>query len=471
MHTIDYGIVIVYALLVLVFGFVRRIRPGGSAADVIVGGRILTLPAFVGTLVSAWYGGVLGVGEYSYRYGISNWLVLGVPYYVAAFLFAILLAKKARETELLTIPDRLGQMYDNKTALAGSFILFLMTPPAAYVLIIGVLCQLLFGWPIWGGVLLGTLVSIVYVYWGGFNSVVRTDILEFVLMYAGFAALMVVLVTNYGGFGWLSSHLPASHLTWHGGKTTLYIASWYVIALTTLAEPIFYQRCYAVKDAATARTGIFISIVCWALFDFMTTFSGLYAKAILPDLADPVASYPSLAVKVLPVGLLGLFIVAMFATVMSTVNAYALIAASTFGNDLVPRLFPKAIGRIDRYTRWGLTISTVIAIVFAIYFDSVIEIWYAYGTVGAPALLIPVVSTFVGNRRLPPRWAFWSIVVSGSLALSWYLSGRLTGGAYWLGVEPIYPGLVCSIIMFLIFARKKPVPVASPQPATYISPL
>jgi SSS family solute:Na+ symporter len=467
MHLIDYIIVALYAALVLVLGFVRRVPKGAGAAEVIVGGRILTLPAFVGTLVSAWYGGVLGVGEYSYRYGISNWLVLGVPYYVAAFIFAIFLAKKARETELLTIPDRLGQVYDNKTALAGTFILVLMTPPAAYVLIIGVLCQILFGWPIWVGVLCGTFVSVVYVYRGGFNSVVRTDIFEFVLMYAGFAALMIILFGTYGGFGWLKEHLPPVSLTWHGGKSGWYIASWYVIALTTLAEPIFYQRCYAVKNVRTARTGILISIVCWALFDFMTTFSGLYAKAILPDMADPVASYPALAIKILPAGILGLFVVAMYATVMSTVNAYALIAASTFGNDLVPRLF-KNKHDIARYTRIGLILTTAIAVVFAIYFQSVIEIWYAYGTVGAPALLVPVVSTFIGKRRFPPKYAFASIVISGSLALIWYLSGRLTGNDYWFGVEPIYPGLACSLLMYALFAKKRPDPVATSTPSTYI---
>ena len=56
------------------FGVVHR-----GAAEYLVMGRTLALPAFVATLVSTWYGGVLGVGEYSYRYGISNWLVFGLP--------------------------------------------------------------------------------------------------------------------------------------------------------------------------------------------------------------------------------------------------------------------------------------------------------------------------------------------------------------------------------------------------------
>ncbi len=224
----------------------------------------------------------------------------------------------------------------------------------------------------------------------------------------------------------------------------------------TLTEPIFFQRCYAVKSVGTARTGIFISILFWILFDFMTTFCGLYARAILPDLADPVTSYPALALKVLPAGILGLFVVAMFATVMSTVNAYSLISASTFGNDLMPRLIPKAKDQITKYTRIGLIVSTAVAVVLAIYFRSVIEIWYLYGTIGAPALLVPVVSTFVGNRRLPPKYSLASIILSGGVALVWYLFSYRQG-ADWLGLEPIFPGLIVSLVIFGLFSRREPV--------------
>ena len=55
-----------------------------SSLEYLLAGRRLTLWPFVATLVSTWYGGVLGVGEYSFRHGISNWLVMGVPYYLAA---------------------------------------------------------------------------------------------------------------------------------------------------------------------------------------------------------------------------------------------------------------------------------------------------------------------------------------------------------------------------------------------------
>ena len=97
MQAVDYFIVVCYLVVLLWLGLRSRQRgnSGRTAVDFILDGRRLTLPAFVATLVSTWYGGILGVGEYTFLYGISNWLVFGVPYYAAALIFAFFLAKKA----------------------------------------------------------------------------------------------------------------------------------------------------------------------------------------------------------------------------------------------------------------------------------------------------------------------------------------------------------------------------------------
>jgi SSS family solute:Na+ symporter len=451
----DYIIILAYLAGLVVLGIMRRSGREESAGNFILGGRILTLPAFVATLVSSWYGGILGVGEFSYQYGISNWLVFGLPYYLAAFLFAIFLARKARQAEVLTIPDRLDSVYGKPTAVAGSVILFLMTLPGAYILMLAVLAETLFGWPLWLGAILGTIFSLFYVHLGGFRSVVRTDILQFGLMFLGFAVLLIFVIIDYGGVGFIADSVPDTHLTWHGGNSALYIAIWYVIALATLIEPAFYQRCYAAKSAAVARKGILISILFWVIFDFMTTSCGLYARAILPNLENPIGSYPSLAEAVLPAGLLGLFALALLATVMSTVDSYSFLAASTFGRDIVWRIFKVPDRKTTFYTRIGLVLSAVIALVAALYFKSVVDIWHHFGSVGTPALLIPLFFAFVGKRRMPPKIALVSVVLSGGVSLVWLLSAYFrTDGSYWLGIEPIFPGLVVSICFFIFGNRR-----------------
>src|SRR5512144_1801055 len=136
--SLDWGLILVYfAFLAAVW--MQRVGTTSSALDYLVAGRKVTLPAFVATLVATWYGGILGVGEYSWRYGVSNWLVFGVPYYIGALLFAWLFARRARQAALFTIPDLLERHYGRGPALFGAFTVFVTSTPAAYVLMLGTL--------------------------------------------------------------------------------------------------------------------------------------------------------------------------------------------------------------------------------------------------------------------------------------------------------------------------------------------
>ena len=270
-------------------------------------------------------------------------------------------------------------------------------------------------------------------------------------MFVGFAVLLIVLVAQYGGFSFLETNLPSELFTWHGGNSGWYIAVWYLIALATLIEPAFYQRCYAAKTEQIAKSGIFLSILCWMLFDFMTTACGMYARALLPDLSNPVGSYPALAVMVLPVGLLGLFALSLLATVMSTIDSYSFVAATTFSHDIINRLFKLNDTATTRLTHYGLLLTAALAIVPLLFFESVVDIWHLFGSVGTPALLIPVFSAFVGKRKLSPSAALVSILLSAATSLIWYLSKG--EGSYWFGWEPIIPGLLVSLVIYITFAR------------------
>jgi len=447
-----YGLFLLYVVL-------RLFRqPGENEIDYLVAGRRLSLPGFVASLVTTWYGGILGVGEYGWRYGLSNWLVFGVPYYLAAAIFAWLLAGRARRSRALTIPDQLEKHCGRPAALVGAFVVFVMTAPAAYVLMLGVLVEIATGWPLWAGVVVGTALSVGYVFRGGLHAIVLTDRVQFVLMFGGFLVLVPVCALRFGGWDWLQASLPAGHLTWDGGRGWQAIAVWYFIALATLVEPAFYQRCYAARSERTARTGILISLGFWVVFDFLTTTAGLYARALLPDLADPVAAFPALAAVALPPLWQGLFTVGLLATIMSTVDSYAFIAAVTLGRDLVQRgRSPRGVvlgtgtghdSRADlAAARWGLLAVSVVAIALALVAESVVALWHGLGSIGTPVLLLPVLASHLGwrtrNRRAGRRLAA-VMALAGAVALGWLLAGR--GGGAWLGVEPIFPGLAVSLL-------------------------
>ena len=449
LSTTEYLLLAVYLIGLFALGFMRSRRDHNSMEEYLVAGRRLSLPAFVATLVSTWYGGILGVGEFSYKYGISNWLVFGAPYYLYAIIFALFIAGRAWRTKLYTIPDQLEKAYGRRASLAGAFFIFMLSTPAPYVLMIGVLCRMLFGWPLWLGVILGALLSMIYAFRGGLAAIVRTEILQFLLMYAGFIVILIFAVSRFGGWEFLQTNLPPLHLTWHGENSPQYIFVWYFIAMSTLVDPAFYQRCYAARSEKVARQGILISVVCWMIFDFMTTATGLYAAAILPNLANPAESYPALAVKLLPPLARGLFFLSLLATIMSTIDGYAFLSAIALGKDVLWKIYGRGEEpRATFFSRLGLVVTFVIAVGIALWSQSVVDIWYQLGSLATPALLVPLASSFSEKWKMPSRWVALSMLFSAALSGLWMVTGA--NGEYWLGLQPIYLGLVTSGMCFAL---------------------
>lgn len=455
----DLAVLGLFAAAVLVAGFSASRRDANNAAGFLLAGRPLTLPLFVMTLVSTWYGGVLGVGEFSYRFGISNWVTQGLPYYLFAALFAWFLAPRIRDSNLFTIPDKLHAAYGRRTALLGSFLTLLLVSPAPYLLMLGLAAQVLFGWEPGWGMAAAALLSASYLFTGGFRADVRTDVVEFLVMFAGFGVILPWCIAGYGGFEFLQERLPSLHLTWHGGHEPQYLLVWFLIALWTFVDPSFHQRCYAARDARTARRGIAVSIGFWFLFDTMTLATGLYARAILPGLDDPVMAYPLLAETVLPPGVKGLFFAGVLATVLSTLNTTVFLSAQTIGRDLIMRLRrtdgPDSGGGTDPSARWtkvGLVAALAAAFPMAAYIPSVIGLWYAVGTVTIPGLVVPVLCAWSDRWRLEGGAAFLSMAAGWGCAILWWSAGAawsggtMPAGGPFLGVEPIYPGLAASVL-------------------------
>jgi SSS family solute:Na+ symporter len=223
---------------------------------------------------------------------------------------------------------------------------------------------------------------------------------------------------------------------------------WYVIALSALVEPAFYEAAFAARNPQTARRGMFIAIGAWAVFDFMTTTCGLYARALMPDLADGARAFPLLGAGVLPPVLAGLFFAGMLATVLSTFDSYLFISAQTLGHDLIARWRRVDPEHSNVWTRVGLLIAAVCAIGIALSGLTVVELWHHLGSIGTPALLVPMVASFAPRWRIGPLAAGIAMGLSAAVAALWILTGH--DGRYLGGVEPIFPALAVSLIVWAL---------------------
>lgn len=467
LHPLDLTIIALYVGGLLYLGLRSRLSPAARLEHYLLGGRRLTLVPFVATLVSTWYGGILGVGEFTYLNGVVNLLVFGLPYYIFAILYALFFAARIRRGDALTIPDRFRQNFGPRSARFSAALVFMLTTPAPYLLMLGVMLNFLLGLDLWVAILLGTIFSTIYLWRGGFQAVVRTDLLQFILMFVGFAVLLGLLAGEES-LVHMWQGLPAGHRNWRGAEHLSWqvILVWFLIASWTFVDPGFYQRCAAARTGRTAARGILISVGFWLVFDLLTTATGLYAVSRLPDLtgssAGPVAAYPLLGAAVLPVGLRGFFFAALLAVIMSTIDSFVFISATTLGRDFaVPD--GEAAGRrtaAERLRiRWGIVASAVVGYILAVCMPSVVELWYTLGMVLVPGLLLPILLTFHPWITLSDKRAL-TIGLAGVITAGvWLLTpdvGRWLGGAgetYPLGLQPMLPGLLATLILVPLLGR------------------
>lgn len=418
----DYIVIISFFAIILAIGYFAARFTKDESEDYLLGGRKVGLFLFILTNVSTWYGGILGIGEFTYGFGLASWFTQGLPYYIFAFLFALLFADKIRKASLFTIPDKITEVYGKKAGILSAVVVFVLVSPAPYLLMVANLFSLIFNISLFYSLIISVLVVLVFMIKGGYRSDLYTDAFGFFIMFGGFILILYLAYSSFGGVSYLKSNLPAEHLTLTGGASPVYLLVWFFIALWTFADPGFHQRCYAAKSGKVARNGILISIVLWALFDFLTTSTGLYARAAFPNLSNPSQSYLFLAEKILGPGLKGFFYIALFATILSTLNSFLFISATTIGRDFLFQLSESKEDNLQkRYTGWGLFISSVLSIFLAWLIPSVISLWYSIGSLFIPSIIFLVAGAYYPKLKIGKNIALVEMVIAVLTSAVWLI--------------------------------------------------
>ncbi len=452
---LDFIILIGFFAALLIIGlYVKRVNETDSE-NYLLSGRNLSLPLFIFTSVSTWYGGILGVGEFSYRYGIASWFTQGLPYYLFAIIFAFFFAKKIREAALVTIPDKLKNTFGESTAMLGAVLIMFLVSPAPYILMIAVILKYLFAVPIWLGLIVALLISISYLLKGGYRSDIITDVFLFFVMFIGFAITLFFLYKNFGGTALLAANLPEKHFELRGNLSWFQVFVWYLIALWTIADPGFHQRTNAAKDSSVAVKGILFSVILWFAFDFLTTSVGLYSRALVPKLDNAVFAYPALADNFLVEGIRGLFFAGLFATIISTSNSVFFLSGTTLGKDILPFFIKNFENRIVLSTRIGLVIASVVSFLIAIQFESIVEIWYVIGSICIPGLIILIFHAYYPILKCDTKNANRILIFSPLFSFVWfYLKEEKILTSSLNSIEPMIVGIICGLLLYLLFGSR-----------------
>ncbi|MBE0593308.1 MAG: sodium:solute symporter, partial [Gemmatimonadales bacterium] len=322
----------------------------------------------------------------------------------------------------------------------------------------GKVCNLAFGWPLWVGLVLPTVITAFYTLAAGFWGVVMGDFLQGIV-----AVFAIVLVSMVGVFavggptevttrlvdmgegwrlnplaftGWLTGDFPA--VWW---LTMLVIAVLGGFGMGTSID--WYVEAQRIQSAKTVRDG---SYGLWAGGAITLVRNSFWAAAILaffvlmpniPNAAEYELGWFRLGFELLPAGLVGVFFAAILAIHLSTISSHLNLGALYFTRDLFQRyLRPDAD---ERTLVWVGRIATFVLLIGSFFYGLMMEEitqWLIF------ALWLMMAGIWLPNILQVVWWRFnaWGYLSSwiANLGISWLVVWVLPS----FGVFPELPEYV-----------------------------
>jgi SSS family solute:Na+ symporter len=395
---LDSAIFVAYLLGMLAIGVValRRIR---VFEDWFLAGRGLTTPILVATLVSTYYGldVTFGASETAFEEGISAFFAYSAPFYLAYAACALLVAPRLKRLPARTLPEAVAHFYGPSAGRAAAFASFFYSAPILSVAGMGLIGHTVFGWdPLWSA-LGGAAIALTYTLMGGLLADALTDTVQFAIMCVSAAIAAAFALHELGGYEGLAQRLDPALLRPAGNLSPADLLVYGLVALSPLVEPAFYQRIFAGTGVRAVRNALLIGLVIWAAYDWIVVTLGLVGRDFVAtgrldaDL-DSSAILLHVCAELLPAGVIGLFVAGLFASAMSTVDSYTLIAAGNLVYDGVQPLRRKPLSdrALLHWTRLAAALTLAVSLLLALRFDRLRDAWIFMATVLMSTVLVPM---------------------------------------------------------------------------------
>lgn len=195
------------------------------------------------------------------------------------------------------------------------------------------------------------LVIAIYTMLTGFHGVLKTDLIQLILIFSVTIFVAISCVTHgidsYGSYQALLDNLPKQ-----AQDFALLPSFGWEIALLMLfgwwnsapGSGMFVQRLIAAKDQKNALQSALFFIFFHYVFRAWPWFLiGWLALIYFPNLAEPEQSFVLMVQDFVPVGGMGVLVISLFAALMSTVDSRLNWAATYVSNDILPQASHKRL--------------------------------------------------------------------------------------------------------------------------------
>jgi len=429
------------------------------------------------TAFSAWtFSGAAGA---AYEAGWSV-LVIYLANSVGFAINGLFLAKWFRQIRAITGPEVIRLRFGISTQQFYAWMSFVMQTlySSLHLLGLAIFCSAVFGYKIEQVIVVVGAVVLIYSLIGGSWAVTATDFLQTLILIPITILVGVLCLVKLGGVGALFQGIQNMGLSSAYGvfnapeqfPLRAYTYAWAVAML--LKNVIGYntltsaQRYFLVKDGREAQKAAWLGFVLMTAGAFiwfippMTARLLFHAEVMAVDIPKAAeAAYAIASLNVLPLGMTGLMVVAMFAATMSSMDSGLNRNAAIFTNDIYPtlcRLFGRVAMQGKSLMRLGQVFSAVFGVCIvsiATYFANtegrgVFEHMLNIGALLALPMAVPaLMGLFI---RTSPSWAaIVTVCVTLIPSAIGFFSAELFGET-WSFQQKVFTNLAVGIVVYLL---------------------
>lgn len=384
MNTTVLVFVMLYILATLAIGAWAGLRVKNTE-DFAVAGHSLPLFMVITTSFATWFGAetVMGIPARFVNGGLRE--VIEDPFgaSMCLVLVGMLFATRLYRLKLITIGDFYRERYGVVVEILCSVMIILsyLGWVAAQITALGLVFSILTGGAISVpvGMVIGTVLVLIYVMMGGMLAVAYTDFVQMIVMVIGLSYIAWTSAELVGGTEkvfalaqekeWFRI-LPESN----GTAWAFFIASAVTMMFGSIPQQDIFQRVMSAKNENAAKYGATIGGLCYLVFAFIPMFIVASALIAMPEHSqelledDPQKVLPKMILQHMPIVAQVLFFGALVSAIKSTSSATLLAPSTSFVENILKHIVP---GLSDRQLllamRWTILIFTAGVLTYAIY--------------------------------------------------------------------------------------------------------
>jgi solute:Na+ symporter, SSS family len=288
------------------------------------------------------------------------------------------------------------------------------------------------------------IVTVTYTLLGGLWALVVTDYVQFLMKIAAMLLLLPLAVWRAGGLSHAFAGLPSGFLHITGGpyNWTYLLSFAALITISYNATWALAQKYYSVPDERSASKAAYLSAALNFVGTPLMLLPAVIGRKFLPDLIaqhKTADTYVLLVLELLPVGMVGIIVAAMFSATMATISADLNAIASVLTRDFYQRVLNP-----DATDRTAVRVGRMFTLGLGVIIIS-LSLWIAVTQQQSLfSLMVTIFALFLAPTMLPVlggltvRWLTWKGALTGFIA-------GLTSGAITLILKtwylPVLPGM------------------------------